>query len=679
MPGSRLQIHLFRDSFNTPWGFRLQGGKDLHQPLTVQRVFSNSPAEGELQRGDVILSINNRDASELTHKQAQDLIKHGGGQIELVINRPPPGVSLWPLSPPIITHQPRAPSLASPSPPSSSFRQIPIQVLNLSPQPRSDGGFQQPTTKPVRHPIHVQPAREAHFEQQPSFSNQQPKTSTPTSPVPSWAAQHFIPKKVLTLAKLGGGGQDFGTAYATFPRRASSTNYGASGRTQGHTLHETDETPEDHLATGPIPKVGHLRNLDGGGREFGSAFGSATLPRSGKGHRLTHPPASSHAGGHGFQPSKVTLNKFGGGGRDLGVAYGQRNLDRFEPRHDKHGMLSRVQNSLDNLVLSPRSPEIHSSSPFYQPYTPPYQPPQQMYTPTGLLLEQQQQLQQQNQGEALPPVWERRRLFQQGPVQTSGNVPAYKSAPTVPKPQPGPSSYGTFGIDYTHPTSKQPQSGWRPAPQFNASQAPIKSAPPQYTFAPPPTSEKPATSSSYAPAHSAPPPWQRAQEQENGGTPAWRSSLKATGVKPWDMDPGYTNEQAPIRSVPYTPAPAKSPVTSGPFSPTGATPGGAENGPKVMHLQYNSPLNLYSNQNVAETLKGQTQALAGQPQRGAAPVNEAGERDWSQSAVLRFISQEGTGKGKQLTPSVAPKPQFGPVHTARSAQPFYQDSGATEF
>lgn len=51
------------------------------------QVFSNSPAEGELQRGDVILAINGRDASTLTHKQAQDSIKFGGGQVELLVSR----------------------------------------------------------------------------------------------------------------------------------------------------------------------------------------------------------------------------------------------------------------------------------------------------------------------------------------------------------------------------------------------------------------------------------------------------------------------------------------------------------------------------------------------------------------------------------------------------------------
>lgn len=51
------------------------------------QVFSNTPAEGELQRGDRILLINARDTKSLTHKQAQDQIKFGGGQIELDIER----------------------------------------------------------------------------------------------------------------------------------------------------------------------------------------------------------------------------------------------------------------------------------------------------------------------------------------------------------------------------------------------------------------------------------------------------------------------------------------------------------------------------------------------------------------------------------------------------------------
>ncbi|CAC5373290.1 LDB3 [Mytilus coruscus] len=103
-----MLVKLYRDSFDTPWGFRLQGGKDLNQPLVLQRVFSNSPAEGELQRGDIILSINGRDSGSFTHKQAQDTIKFAGGQLDINVQRPSPGsVHIQPLQP---TSPTRAPS-----------------------------------------------------------------------------------------------------------------------------------------------------------------------------------------------------------------------------------------------------------------------------------------------------------------------------------------------------------------------------------------------------------------------------------------------------------------------------------------------------------------------------------------------------------------------------------------
>ena len=33
-----MQVQLSRDALSTPWGFRLQGGKDFKTPLTIQRV-----------------------------------------------------------------------------------------------------------------------------------------------------------------------------------------------------------------------------------------------------------------------------------------------------------------------------------------------------------------------------------------------------------------------------------------------------------------------------------------------------------------------------------------------------------------------------------------------------------------------------------------------------------------
>uniref|UniRef100_T1J315 PDZ domain-containing protein n=1 Tax=Strigamia maritima TaxID=126957 RepID=T1J315_STRMM len=80
-------VNLFRDGPGTPWGFRLVGGKDLNCPLSLQRVTLGTPSEGELRRGDVILRIGNRDATKLSHQEAQNLIKNAGNHLQLVVNR----------------------------------------------------------------------------------------------------------------------------------------------------------------------------------------------------------------------------------------------------------------------------------------------------------------------------------------------------------------------------------------------------------------------------------------------------------------------------------------------------------------------------------------------------------------------------------------------------------------
>ncbi|XP_059153468.1 LIM domain-binding protein 3-like isoform X2 [Physella acuta] len=690
MVGSRLNVHLYRDSFNTPWGFRLQGGKDLNQPLIVQRVFSNSPAEGELQRGDVILSVNNRDAAQLTHKQAQDLIKHGGGQVQLVVNRPPPGTHVSPLSPPIVTQKPRAPSLQSPSYETPPSRPLTITMVqrDVSHQPQYNPPYQ------TMQPLHVQPPASPQYQiqRQRSTQSQPPTTPIPTTPVPPWASQQFAPKKVSKLSKLGGGGLSFGTDYCTLPRRSSSAQYGGRVHTQSFSSDAQENVEGDRLATGPPPKVCSLRNLGGGGFDFGTSFGSgaATLPRRNIGRRLSQPPSMPSSAG--YQPKKITLNKLGGGGPEFGSdfshrgvdGYGQTAAQRYEPQSDKSVMLNRVQSSLDNIALSPRTPDVQSSSPFYQGYDPqpyqpavqPYQPPPtQVFTPTGLLLENQRLQEQQDEGEAIVPVWERRKHFQQrGAVRT----PANKPPPRVPKPQPGPTSYGNFGVDYSR--QKSSNAGWRPAPAYKPTPAPASPAsysPAAVTYAPKPA-PKPAPQ--YSPQ--APASWQQQQPLDEEGTPAWRNTLKSTGVKPWEQETGYALPKDPVRSVPYSPQPGPH---AGPFSPTpapGADVGGSENGPKVVHLQYNSPMGLYSSQNVAETLHGQTQALSGQT-TGSKPsqpaTNDSGERDWSQSAVLRFINQEDSRVKPKQAPAVSPKPKVYSPGQQQQQQPFYQEVGVSDF
>lgn len=103
MPGGgrEFELRLYRDSLSTPWGFRLQGGRDLNAALTIQKVTPCTPAEGELERGDVILEIQSNPASRLTHSEAKELIRNAGGSILLRLQRS--GIASYAPPTPILT------------------------------------------------------------------------------------------------------------------------------------------------------------------------------------------------------------------------------------------------------------------------------------------------------------------------------------------------------------------------------------------------------------------------------------------------------------------------------------------------------------------------------------------------------------------------------------------------
>ncbi|XP_014239751.1 PDZ and LIM domain protein Zasp isoform X9 [Cimex lectularius] len=78
----------------SPWGFRLQGGKDFGQPLLVQKVNGGSLAErAGLQVGDALIKVNNVDVQDMRHKDAQDTIVRAGNGFELTIQRG--GTTTW--------------------------------------------------------------------------------------------------------------------------------------------------------------------------------------------------------------------------------------------------------------------------------------------------------------------------------------------------------------------------------------------------------------------------------------------------------------------------------------------------------------------------------------------------------------------------------------------------------
>ncbi|XP_056266237.1 PDZ and LIM domain protein 3-like [Pseudoliparis swirei] len=71
-----------------PWGFRLAGGKDFSQPLTISRITPGSKAAvANLCAGDVILAIEGVQATDLLHCEAQNKIKESTRQLSLTIER----------------------------------------------------------------------------------------------------------------------------------------------------------------------------------------------------------------------------------------------------------------------------------------------------------------------------------------------------------------------------------------------------------------------------------------------------------------------------------------------------------------------------------------------------------------------------------------------------------------
>ncbi|XP_043509080.1 uncharacterized protein LOC122528228 isoform X1 [Frieseomelitta varia] len=109
----------------SPWGFRLQGGKDFGTPLVVQKVNNGSPAEAAgLRAGDAVIRVNNTEVYNLRHKDAQDVIVRAGNNFELTVQR---GSGTWK---PHVT--PLSSSLPSPSPTGGLGNIAPVTKTSLA-------------------------------------------------------------------------------------------------------------------------------------------------------------------------------------------------------------------------------------------------------------------------------------------------------------------------------------------------------------------------------------------------------------------------------------------------------------------------------------------------------------------------------------------------------------------
>ncbi|XP_066303479.1 PDZ and LIM domain protein 3-like isoform X2 [Branchiostoma lanceolatum] len=109
-----------------PWGFRLSGGKEFSLPLFIFRVTPGGRAAmANIAPGDVIVRIGHCEAENLTHIEAQKIIKTHIRQLELTLiredmySRPLPAIPAGP-SAPTIQAQPASAPGGGPAPGAAS-------------------------------------------------------------------------------------------------------------------------------------------------------------------------------------------------------------------------------------------------------------------------------------------------------------------------------------------------------------------------------------------------------------------------------------------------------------------------------------------------------------------------------------------------------------------------------
>ncbi|KFO71063.1 Synaptopodin 2-like [Cuculus canorus] len=189
-------------SGGAPWGFRLQGGSEQKRPLQVSKIRKRSKAcRGGLWENDVLVSINGKSCTGLSHATAMQIIDSSNGLLNIRVKRIVGGDQTGP-------RLQRSPSpgqrvLSPPSPLSP-----PTQLL--SPEPAGAPATTQPL-QPRRSQRHLEsltspPDSEAYYGETDSDADnvaqekhRRARRKSPRSPPDSTASKVDAPQDEVSL------------------------------------------------------------------------------------------------------------------------------------------------------------------------------------------------------------------------------------------------------------------------------------------------------------------------------------------------------------------------------------------------------------------------------------------------------------------------------------------------
>ncbi|KAL3310475.1 PDZ and LIM domain protein 1 [Cichlidogyrus casuarinus] len=96
MSENLVHVQLRRQDSSMSWGFRMEGGAELNQPLTIAHVHPGSLAYlSGLQSGDVLQQVAAQPTYGLSHEDVKREIIRAGNELALVVKRTDQSQKVW--------------------------------------------------------------------------------------------------------------------------------------------------------------------------------------------------------------------------------------------------------------------------------------------------------------------------------------------------------------------------------------------------------------------------------------------------------------------------------------------------------------------------------------------------------------------------------------------------------